>query len=348
MSAHPPLAPWHVDAPHRFAELGNLVLESGETIREFRQTYVTHGTLDRDRANAVLVLPAITASHHRLDFLIGPGRALDPARWFVIAVDAIGNGIATSPSTSALQPGMAFPRFGIRDMVAAQHRLLTEHLGLHGVFAVVGASMGGMQSLQWGVSHPRFMKNIVALTPMARTSAWSRAVNEATRACLMADPAWNGAGFTTRPDAGWKAWVVVQQLLATRTPAGIEREFPDGAEILPWLAQRQRAWQAGGFDAHDFLYQSWAYDAHDVGATPGFAGDTQRALASIAARTLVLAPPLDLYNPVECAAEAAACIPGARLATIPSLEGHQAANVSKPADVEFMNREIMQFLEGAN
>jgi homoserine O-acetyltransferase len=347
MFAHPPLLAWHVDAPHQGAELGDLALESGESIGAFRQTYVTHGALDAKRSNAVLVLPAITASHHRLDFLIGPGRALDPARWFVIAVDAIGNGIATSPSTSRLQPGMAFPRFGIRDMVSAQHRLLTEHLGLRGLHAVVGASMGGMQALQWGVSHPGFMRNLVALTPMARTSAWSRAVNEATRACLMADPAWNGAGFTARPDAGWKAWVVVQQLLATRAPAGIVRDFPDGRDIVPWLAQRQQAWQAGGFDAHDFLYQSWAYDDHDVGVTPGFGGDWERALASIAARTLVMAPPLDLYNPVECAAEAAQRIPGARLAVIPSLEGHQAANVSTPEDVEFMNGEIGRFLGGA-
>jgi homoserine O-acetyltransferase len=345
--SHAPLQPWHVDAPHRSAGLGDLALESGESIHEYHQTYVTHGTLDARRSNAVLVLPAITGNHHRLDFLIGPGRALDPARWFVIAVDAIGNGIATSPSNSRQQPRMRFPRFGIRDMVSAQHRMLTEHLGLSGVRAVVGASMGGMQALQWGVSHPGFMESIVALTPMARTSAWSRAVNVATRACLMADPAWNGAGFTSRPDAGWEAWVAVQQVLVSRTPGGIVRDFPEGAEIGAWIDERRHAWQAGGFDAHDFLYQSWAYDDHDVGGTRGFDGDWRRALGSIAARTLVMAPPLDLYNPVECAAEAAQAIRDARLVTIPSLEGHQAANVSKAADVDFMNRAIARFLGAA-
>jgi homoserine O-acetyltransferase len=344
---HPPLQAWHVDAAHQYAELGDLALESGETIREFRQTYVTHGSLDADRANVVVLLPAITATHHRLDFLVGPGKALDPARWHVIAVDAIGNGVATSPSNSRLQPGMGFPRFTVRDMVAAQHRLLQEYLGLRDVHAVIGASMGGMQALQWGVSHPGFARALVAMTPMARTTAWSRAVNEATRACLMADPAWTGAGFSARPDRGWKAWVAVQQVLAARTPQAVDHDFPEPSALVPWLADRQQAWAAGGFDAHDFLYQSWAYDGHDVGAGPAFRGDWRRALRSITARTLVMTPPLDLYNPSAAGIEAASLIPGARHVTIPSLEGHQAANVSKPADVAFVNREVARFLEGA-
>jgi homoserine O-acetyltransferase len=341
---HPPLQDWHVDAPHRAADLHDLRLESGETIREFSQTYVTHGTLNAERSNAVLVLPAITASHHRLDFLIGPGRALDPARWFVIAVDAIGNGHATSPSSSRQQPRMRFPRFGIRDMVAAQHRLLTGHLGIERVHAVVGASMGGMQALQWAVSHPDFSAKVVAMTPMARTTAWSIAVNEATRACLMADRAWNGERFTAAPEGGWKAWAVVQQVLASRTPQGIVADFPEGSDILPWIAERQAAWLAGGFEPHDFLYQSWAYDAHDVGATPGFGGDWRAALRAIRAQALVMTPPLDLYNPSEHGAEVASLIPDARHVVIPSLEGHQAANVAKPADVMFVNREIGRFL----
>ena len=343
-AAHPPLQAWHVDAPHRSAELGDLTLESGEVIRDFRQTFVTHGELAADASNAVLVLPAITATHHRLDFLIGSGRALDLAKWYVIAVDAIGNGLATSPSNSAQQPRMRFPRFGIRDMVRAQHRMLTEHFGITQVHAIVGASMGGMQALQWAVSHPAFAGKVVAITPMARTSSWSVAVNEATRSCLMADRAWTGDGFSERPDAGWNAWVAVQQALVSRTPHALLHDFPDASAVLPWLEERRRAWLDGGFDAHDFLYQSWAYDAHDVGATPGFGGDWRRALRSIQASVLVVTPPLDLYNPSECGAAAAEAIPRARHVVIPSLQGHQAANVAKDADVAFLNREIGEFL----
>ena len=341
---HPPLQPWHVDAPHRAAHLGDLVLESGEVIREFVQPYVTHGRLEGDGTNAVLVLPAITASHHRLDFLIGPGKALDPERWFVVAVDAIGNGLATSPSNSRLQPRMSFPRFNLRDMVHAQHRLLTEHLRLRRVHAVVGASMGGMQCLQWAVSHAGFMSKAVALTPMARTAPWAIAVNEATRACLLADRAWDGTQFATRPDAGWRAWVAVQQGLIVRTPEALAHEFEHGGDVAASLARRDAAWRDAGFDAHDFLYQSWAYDAHDIGATPGFGGDWRRALASVRAEAMVMAPPLDLYNPVACAREAADAIPHAAFVTIPSAQGHQAANVASSADVDFLNARIGAFL----
>ncbi len=342
---HAPLQPWQVDAEHRAAELGTLALESGASIADYRQTYVTHGSLDAARSNVVLILPAITSNHHRLDFLLGSGRALDPARWFVIAVDAIGNGHATSPSNSRQQPRMRFPRFGIRDMVSAQHRLLTEHLGIERVHAVIGASMGGMQALQWAVSHPAFMDRVVAMTPMARTSAWSIAVNEATRSCLRADRAWSPDGFASAPEAGWRAWVAVQHVLAARSPQALAHDFPNPPDVLPWITQRQQAWRDAGFDAHDFLYQSWAYDAHDVGATPGFTGDWRRALASVKARALVLSPVLDLYNPAECAAEAAQAISGARYVVIPSREGHQAANVSSAEDVAFVNREIEGFLQ---
>ena len=86
------------------AALGDLALESGEKILDYRQSYATHGALDRDKRNAILVCASLTGNHHRLDFLIGPGKALDPARWHVIATDPIGNGLSTSPSNSARQP----------------------------------------------------------------------------------------------------------------------------------------------------------------------------------------------------------------------------------------------------
>ena len=172
------MRPGMVEATHRRAALGDLQLESGEAIRDFELSYVTHGQLNARRDNAVLVTVSLTGNHHRLDFLIGLGKALDPERYFVVCVDAIGNGLTTSPSNSATQPGMAFPRFAIRDMVASQHRLLTEVLGLSGVHAVIGASMGGMQALQWGVSHPEFSLAFVAMTPMARAAPWAVAVVE--------------------------------------------------------------------------------------------------------------------------------------------------------------------------
>ena len=121
---HPPLAADHIDAPHREVALGDLALEAGATIVDYRQSFVVHGELNAAGTNAVLVCPALTATHHRLDFLIGAGKALDPARWCIVVADPIGNGLSTSPSNSSAQPGMRFPRFVLRDMVEAQRRLL--------------------------------------------------------------------------------------------------------------------------------------------------------------------------------------------------------------------------------
>ena len=341
---HPPLAPDHVDSPHREAALGDLALESGESILDYRQSYVTHGELDANRANAILVCSAITGTHHRLDFLIGPGKALDPTRWFVVATDAIGNGMSTSPSNSTRQPGMRFPHFTLRDMVHAQHRLLTEHLGLTAIHAVVGASMGGMQALQWGASHPAFMRKLVAMTPMAKTAAWPLMVTRTARACLMADPQWSGEGFAGIPERGWQAYASFMGVMMNRTPEALAAGISRPADADAWQAKAIANQRAAAFDAHDYLYQSWAYDAHDVGTTPGFGGDTLRALASIRAEALLLAPPLDLFNPAGEARAAAAAMPNGRFVEIDSIQGHQAATSLDARDASFLNATIAAFL----
>jgi homoserine O-acetyltransferase len=341
---HPPLAPGQLDAEHRFAELGDIELESGEVIRDYRQSYVTHGQLNREKSNAILVCISLAGNHHRLDFLIGPGKALDPARNFIVCADPIANGLSTSPSNSELQPGMRFPRFAIRDMVETQYRLLTRTFGISRLRAVIGASMGGMQALQWAVSHPRYAVACVAMTPMAKTTAWSALVTETARACLMADPAWTDEGFATVPLRGWRAYAGLMTALLSRTPSALAEFLPDCAEAHLWFEKMQAQNRATGFDAHDYLYQSWAYEAHDVGATKGFNGDTAAALASIDAKTLVLAPPLDLFNPVDAARTAAAQITGAKFVEIPSLQGHQAATSTKAADAAFLNKVIGEFL----
>lgn len=341
---HPPLRAGLIDRPHQLWSPGALELESGQRIEAFELSYVTHGELNAARDNAVLVTVSLTGNHHRLDFLIGAGLALDPARDFIICVDPLGNGLSSSPSNSPSQPGARFPRFVLRDMVHSQYRLLTEVFGLEGVRAVVGASMGGMQALQWGVSHPGFARRLVAMTAMARTAPWAVAVVDAARHALMADPAWNGAEFTAYPTRGWRAWTGVMSVLAGRTPPALADMFPRPLDVLPWIEKLAADNRDNGFDALDWIYQTWAYEAHDVGATPGQGGDTRAALRSIRAPALLLSPSLDVFNPAECAHEAARDIPDARVAVIPSLQGHQSATSSRPEDAAFLNWEIDAFL----
>ncbi|MGA3402850.1 MAG: alpha/beta fold hydrolase [Acetobacteraceae bacterium] len=329
--------------------IGDLPLEGGGTIRDFSIAYTTEGTLNAAKSNAVLMVTAISGNHHRIDFMIGPGKGLDTDHLFVIKTNAIGNGLTTSPSNSATQHGPDFPHFAIRDMVQSQY-LLLQHLGIGHLVAVAGASMGGMQTLQWGVSHPEMMDALIALTPMARTSPWSIAVNEATRHALMLDPAFNGGHYTAQPEVGWRMRADVLQVLATRTPEAMREQFPDPMDVLPWIGSQETAAVKSGFDANDWIAQTWAYDRHNVGATPiegkaVFGGDPIKALHSVKAKTLIMSGTLDLYNPVEEGIAAAEAIPDGRHVTIPSVQGHVAASAGfKPADIEFINATVRGFM----
>ncbi|BAO90843.1 alpha/beta fold hydrolase [Caballeronia cordobensis] len=328
--SHPDMQPGWIDAPHRCASLGRFRLESGEYIDDLLMSHVVHGDLDDRSRPIVLGVCAIGSTHHRLDFLIGAGRAFDPARVTVIVADALGNGLSSSPSNSATQGGSSFPRFTIRDMVNSQKALL-DHLNIDTLDAVAGASMGGMQALQWGVSYPRFMKKLIALVPMAKTTAWSQAVNQAGRRAL-------------ETSGDWRAWLAIMHVLAMRTPERFEEDAALAGGVHAWLDKRAAWFRTQRLDPLDWIWQSHAYDAHDVGTTSGFEGDTARALASIEAHTLIGVPALDLYNPVEEGVRAAQQIGNATLLRVPSTSGHMMASEADAASAAQLNAEIASFM----
>jgi homoserine O-acetyltransferase/O-succinyltransferase len=339
------------DPAHQRHELGDLKLESGEVIRDFSISYVTHGTLNAGKSNAVLMVTAIGGNHHRIDYLIGPGKALDPAKYFIIATDAIGNGLTTSPSNSKQQPKLKFPRFNMRDMVASQHRLVTEKFGIRKLVTVIGASMGGMQALQWAVSHPDMMESVVPIIPLGRTPAWTTGVLEMLRQGIMSDPKFKGGEYTADapPEQGMRLWSGWLSGVIVRTPVYQEELYPRGGEDeIKYL----KGVQDGGWkriDAVDWIYQSWAYDAHHVGMTPGFNGDYVKALQAIRARTLILAGSTDLLNPEYDAMFVAKNIAGARYVNINAERplGHLsgAGTAATPKENELQNREIAAFLD---
>ena len=346
LTASPALAHKPGEPPHQTYAMGDLKLESGEVIKDFGISYVTHGALNAAKSNAILMVTALTGNHHRLDFLIGPGKALDTNKYFVIATDAIGNGLTTSPSNSKAQPRMQFPKFGMRDMVESQRRLLKDKLGIEHVVAVVGPSMGGMQALQWGVSHPDFMDSLVALVPLARTPAWSTIIVEATRKAIMLDPAWNNGNYTSTPVNGVRLWRDIL-FAAARTPEMYRDQFAKPLDVLPWLKAQEDA-ALNIFDPNDYIYQSWAYETHDVGTTPGMGGDYAKALRTIKAKTLIMTGVKDLLNPEWEPLDAARHIRDVRTVTInpESITGHFAAGGFRPADVEQINTEVARFLDG--
>src|SRR5947209_4944692 len=314
LAASPALAHTPQQPPHQSYKIGDLTLESGEVIRDFAISYVTHGMLNAKQSNAILMVTAISGNHHRLDFLIGPGKALDTNKFFIICTDAIGNGLTTSPSNSMAQPHMKFPKFLIRDMVISQ-KLLLDHLGISHVVAVIGPSMGGMQTLQWGVSYPDMMDSLVAIVPLAKTPAWSVVVMEASRKAIMLDPAWKNGDYDAPPEQGLRLYRDILSFLAARSPEIYRDQFQNRMDVLAWLTAQETS-LLKAFDANDWIYQTWAYDRHDVGTTPGMNGDTMKALRAIKAKTLIMVGTKDLLNPEFEPIEAARYIREARVMTI--------------------------------
>jgi homoserine O-acetyltransferase len=187
----------------------NFKFASGETMPELRLHYRTLGKAVRDAKgvtqNAVLIMHGTTGSGAqfiRPEFageLFGPGQPLDTTKFFIVLPDDIGHGKSSKPSD-----GMhaKFPRYGYRDMVEAEYRLLTEGLGVNHARLVMGTSMGGMHTWLWGEIHPEFMDALMPLASLptqisGRNRAWRRIVIDAIRN----DPAWNGGDYKTQPPA---------------------------------------------------------------------------------------------------------------------------------------------------
>lgn len=342
--AHTPTQPAH----QSYAE-GDFQLENGSVIRDFNLSYVTHGKLNADKSNAILMVTAIGGNHHRIDYLIGPGKALDTDKYFIICTDAIGNGLTTSPSNSKLQPNVSFPEFNMRDMVNSQYKLVHELFGIKKLVSVVGASMGGMQALQWAVSYPDMMKSIVPIVPLAKTPAWTTGILEMLRQSIMADPAYAGGKYTKPVEQGMKLWSGWLSGVIVRTPAYQNRGESTPASTIAALKKIQD----GGWtrmDANDWIWQSRAYDAHDVGQTKGFNGNTDAALKSIRARTLILGGTGDLLNPESDALHTAKTIRGAEYVAINDKlpMGHFSAAGATEAENTMQNKEIARFLKDVN
>ncbi len=324
--------------------------ESGTVLPEARLVYGTQRPLNAARDNAVLLPSHYMADMHGYDWLIGPGRALDPERLFLVTSEMFGNGRSSSPSNTP-EPlhGPRFPVTTIRDNVAAVHRLLTDGLGIAHLRAVIGFSMGAQQALQWAVSHPRFMDRIVATCGTARTYGHGIVRLDGQIAALTADPAFDDGNYTAQPARGiratalvWLGWLYSQEWW---------REELWRVDNPPGTTFRQAVDRAtdqffDGDDANDLILHMRSWQRHDVGQTPPFAGDLEAALNSIQVPVLYMPSTTDLYFPADEARDEAHHIRRCTFTPIPSLWGHPAGAGASPADARFLNDHIAAFMAG--
>ena len=335
---------------HEFT-IKNFKTESGAVLPEARIVYGTYGRLNAAADNVVLLPSHYMAKYTGYGWLIGPGKALDPNKLFLVSTEMFGNGRSSSPSnTPEPQHGPRFPALTIRDNVQAVHRLLTEELKVPHLRAVIGFSMGAQQAFQWAVSHPTYMDRIVATAGTAKTYGHGSVRLEGQIAALTADQNFKGGDYTSPPEKGlqafamvWTGWLFSQEwwrreLWKTNNPPGTT--FDD-------VVERYRTRFIPGADANDLILQMRVWQRHNIGSTPPFNGNVEAALASIRVPVLYMPSETDLYFPVGDARYEAGFMPKVTWMPIPSLWGHPAGAAASPADAEFLNRHIGAFLEPA-
>jgi homoserine O-acetyltransferase len=256
------------DAVHAIPEF---TFESGEKLANMKVGYATHGKLNEARSNAILVTHGASGIRTGNAPLIGPGKAYDTDKYFVITVDAIGGGNSSQPKDGL---GTKFPKYTIRDMVRAQHDLLTKGLGLSRVIAIGGPSMGAQQALEWGIHYPDFMDRLLLIVPGARSDRHVRAIFDAVETAIKLDPKYQDGNYTAQPRDGiilggmiYFPWLYSDEHLATITD-----------EVAWEKASRAfgTAW-ANAWDANSLLSRYHAASRFDP-STP-FGGDLGKALA---------------------------------------------------------------------
>lgn len=329
-------------------ELGDLKLESGAVIPSFRMTYITFGTLNPEKSNAILSLHGLQGNRNGQSFLAGPGRAFDTNRYFVVQPDTLGMATVepnatTSPTRSGLN--MSFPRFSVRDMVQAEHRMLTECLGIQRLVAVSGVSMGGIESLQWAVSYPTFMEAVIPIVPTARTPRQGNYAWEGVRQTIMLDPKWRDGAYPSDdpPRAGIGVGLQIQSILGS-SAGGYEETFSNREQVLDAYAADVKV-LGERLQPRDWIYRSWAIQGHDISLGSPFNGILAEAARSIRARVLLLPNCYDqLHPPRESAVlEVAQHIPTAKLVDLDDIGGHRG--FQSPRAVGVITAEVKELLK---
>jgi len=270
-----------------------LVLSSGQKLGPITLLYETYGRLNSDKSNAILVLHALSGDAHAAgfykgdtkpgwwDIMIGPDKAFDTKKYFVICSNVIG-GCKGSTGPASINPktdkpyGLNFPIITISDMVEAQ-RHLVDHLGIKKLLCVVGGSMGGMQALQWVSSYPEKVKSAIPIAAALKHSPQQIAFDEVGRQAVMADPAWRDGNYYEheKPQRGLSVARMIGHITYMSDQSmeekfsrrlkenGYSFSFKSDFEVEGYLRYRGDNF-VKRFDANSYLYITKAMDYFDL------------------------------------------------------------------------------------
>jgi len=333
------------------------LFDSGAVIQSLEIAYTTHGTLNAEGTNAVLLCHALTGNAFAADAVldtgetvpgwfsgvIGTGRGFDPEHIFIICANILGSCYGTTGPTST-DPStgkayrMSFPQMTVRDMVRAQ-KLLVDDLGVRRLVTVIGGSLGGMQALEWAILYPDMVETIVPIATAVQHSAWCIGISEMQRLAIMSDPGWSDGDYDAQPAQGlaiargiamisYRSRGSFQARFGRQTISeGDEHRRNRLFERIPYSYAVESYLRYQGqklvdrFDANTYIYLSRAMDLHNISAGRAPLADV---LGAVRARVLSVGISSDVLYPPEEQKEFASLIPGARYVQIESPHGHDA------------------------
>ena len=243
----------------KFENLGDFKIESGKIIKNCKIAYRVYGKINADKSNIIIFPTWFGGKSEHTSSLIGKNLLVNDKEYSVIAIDALGNGNSSSPSNSLEQPGKAFPKFTLRDMVLSQHQLLTKKLGIKHVFGIIGGSMGGMQVFEWIVTYPEFMDKAVSYVGSPKLTSYDLLLWYTQLLTI------EEAQVYGMPEQSIMQIIAAIQALVMHTPQYRSRETKpiDFQDFITTTSQNY----TGLFIADDWASQLRAMMEHDISAS---------------------------------------------------------------------------------
>ncbi len=366
-----------------FDENNPFILENEEKLFSAEVAFQTYGKLNSEGTNAILLCHALTGSshaagiitkdeilnsenyeflskHNEMNFgkvgwwndLIGPNKAFDTNKYFVICSNFLGGCYGTTGPTSTNPKtnknyGIDFPTYSIRDMVKLQYHLIN-HLGVNKLKTIAGGSLGGMQVLEWAIMFPDIVESIIPIATAVKHSDWAIGFNKLSRQVIFNDPKWNNGNYNKQPYDGLSLARMIA-MTSYRSYDNFNIKFNrktilyqndkfqrDNYQVENYL-NHQGDKLVKRFDANTYLYITYAMDQHDVCRNRGKMKDV---LSGITIPSLNIGISSDILYPPEEQKEITSNIPNAKYVELKSIYGHDAFLI----EFEQLNKIISEFL----
>ena len=326
--------------PSESYDLGDFVLENGAVLPHCQQAYVTFGKMNANKDNVIVFTIMYSGTHKNMAPLVGPGKAIDTDKYFVIMPDLLCNGISTSPSNTVGGYAMgAFPKVTVGDMVRAQHQLVAEKFGVKEVQMVTGWSMGGQQVFEWAVRYPNMVKRAVPIGASLKAGPWNKILTDLVMSSLQDDPFFKD-GFYTSPHACQAGLRNLGRLFAL---IGASKEMYQGDhwKRMGFASQEDfmvRIWENHfvQMDPNNLIAMAWAWQHADASLNTG--GDLVKAQKQIKAKIWPIVYTEDMMFSESDIVEQCEDIKDCKICLIPSHWGHFATFGFFPEDAEAIEK----------